>query len=181
MALSAHSAPWTLIQFRNHFSQSVGLLGRVISPSQGRYLNTGQHKHRINAYTHQTSMPWVGFESTIPVSQRMKTVYALDRAATVKGSLASSRPMLRSSCNLVTRNRTSVIDTLFRNPHYWSLIPNSCGTSLFLAFGRNNCCIFPLNKIRIKFSCTNFKRTQIKFNLPQQLKCGKTHGVQLKH
>jgi hypothetical protein len=41
----------TLIQFRNHFSQTVGLFGRVISPSQGRYLNTGQHKHRINAYT----------------------------------------------------------------------------------------------------------------------------------
>jgi hypothetical protein len=46
-----------LIQFRNNFSQAVGLLGRVISPSQGCYLNTGQHKHRMNAYTHQTSMP----------------------------------------------------------------------------------------------------------------------------
>jgi hypothetical protein len=33
------------------FTQTVGLLGRVISPSQGRYLYTGQHKHRINAYT----------------------------------------------------------------------------------------------------------------------------------
>jgi hypothetical protein len=33
------------------FPQTVGLLGRVISPSQGRYLHTGQHKHRINAYT----------------------------------------------------------------------------------------------------------------------------------
>jgi hypothetical protein len=27
-------------------SQAVGLLGRVISSSQGLYLNTGQHKHR---------------------------------------------------------------------------------------------------------------------------------------
>jgi hypothetical protein len=33
------------------YSQLVGPLGRVISPSQGRYLNTGQHKHRINTYT----------------------------------------------------------------------------------------------------------------------------------
>jgi hypothetical protein len=33
------------------FRHPVGLLGRVISPSQGRYLNTGQHKHRINAHT----------------------------------------------------------------------------------------------------------------------------------
>jgi hypothetical protein len=39
-------------QFSNNFSQSVGLLGRAISPSQGRYLNTGQHKHRINAHRH---------------------------------------------------------------------------------------------------------------------------------
>jgi hypothetical protein len=34
------------------YTQSVGLLGRVIEPSQGLYLNTGQHKHRINAHTH---------------------------------------------------------------------------------------------------------------------------------
>jgi hypothetical protein len=30
-------------------------------------------------------MPWVGFEPTIPVLQRAKTVHALDRAATVIG------------------------------------------------------------------------------------------------
>jgi hypothetical protein len=28
-------------------------------------------------------MPWVGLEPTIPVSERAKTVHALDRAATV--------------------------------------------------------------------------------------------------
>jgi hypothetical protein len=32
------------------YTHSVGLLGRGISPSQGRYLHTGQHKHRINAH-----------------------------------------------------------------------------------------------------------------------------------
>jgi hypothetical protein len=31
-------------------TQSVGLLGWGISPSQGRYLHTGRHKHRINAH-----------------------------------------------------------------------------------------------------------------------------------
>jgi hypothetical protein len=31
---------------------SAGFLGRVIGPSQGHYLKTGQHKHRINANTH---------------------------------------------------------------------------------------------------------------------------------
>jgi hypothetical protein len=54
-----------------------------ISSSQGLYLYTGQHKHRINTYIHQTSMSSVGFESTIPVSERGKKVYALDRSATV--------------------------------------------------------------------------------------------------
>jgi hypothetical protein len=34
----------------------------------------------------QTSMPWVGFEPTIPVFKRAKTVRALDRAATVIGT-----------------------------------------------------------------------------------------------
>jgi hypothetical protein len=42
MALPAHSGPWPLIQFRNHFSQKVGRRGRVISSSQSLYLNTGQ-------------------------------------------------------------------------------------------------------------------------------------------
>jgi hypothetical protein len=48
---SAHSGSRPLIQFRNHFSQTVGPLGRVISPSEGRYIRKGQHKHRINTYT----------------------------------------------------------------------------------------------------------------------------------
>jgi hypothetical protein len=85
MALPAHSGPRPLFQFRNHFSQAVGFLGEVISPSQGRYLNTRQHKHRINAYIHQTPMPWVGFEPKIPASERAKTFHALDREATVTG------------------------------------------------------------------------------------------------
>jgi hypothetical protein len=85
LALAAHSGPWPLVQFRNHFTQTVGLLGRVIRPSRGLYLNTGQHKHRINAYTHRTSMLWVGFEPTIPASERAKAVHTLDRAATVTG------------------------------------------------------------------------------------------------
>jgi hypothetical protein len=70
-----------------NISQTVGLLGRVISPSQRRYPNTGQHKHRINTYTHQTSMPWLGFKPTIPASERAKTVHALDGSAAVTGFL----------------------------------------------------------------------------------------------
>jgi hypothetical protein len=33
------------------FTKTVGLFGKGISPSQGRYLHTGQHKHRLNSYT----------------------------------------------------------------------------------------------------------------------------------
>jgi hypothetical protein len=84
MALPAHSGPWPLIQLCIHFSQTVTFLGRVISPSQGLYLNT-EHKHRIKACIHQTSVPWMGFKPTIPASKQAKTIYALDLAATVTG------------------------------------------------------------------------------------------------
>jgi hypothetical protein len=57
------------------FTQTVGLLARVISPSQGRYLCTRQHKHRINTYTHQTSMPWMEFEPTITASERQTVLW----------------------------------------------------------------------------------------------------------
>jgi hypothetical protein len=80
------------LEHRTHFSvswsslQTVGLLGRMISPSQVLYLNTRKHKHRINTYTYQTSMPCVGFEHTIPASERAKRVHALYYSATVTGS-----------------------------------------------------------------------------------------------
>jgi hypothetical protein len=66
------------------YIQSVGLLGRRISPSQGRYLHTEQHKHRINAHRHVSR---VGFEPTIPVIEQAKTVHALDLAGTVIGPM----------------------------------------------------------------------------------------------
>jgi hypothetical protein len=61
------SIPWS-------FTQSVGFLGRGMSPSQGRYLHT-QNKRT------QTSMPQAGFGPTIPVFEQAKTVHALARAA----------------------------------------------------------------------------------------------------
>jgi hypothetical protein len=78
--------PWPLIFSFMIILQTVGLLGRVISSSQGRYLNTGQHKHRINTY--QTSIPCVGSEPTIATSERAKTVHALDHSANVTGDKA---------------------------------------------------------------------------------------------
>jgi hypothetical protein len=49
MALQLSVEPWPLFSVSESYMQSVGLLRRGISPSQGRYLQTEQHKHRINA------------------------------------------------------------------------------------------------------------------------------------
>jgi hypothetical protein len=72
------SGPWMLFQF-SIYTQSVGFLGRAISLSQGLYLHSTTDTHIQRT---QTSMPWVGFESTIPAFERAKTVQALDLAAT---------------------------------------------------------------------------------------------------
>jgi hypothetical protein len=70
--LAAFSASWAPTQ---------SLLGWGISPSQGHYIHTGQHRHRINARRH----PYLKWNSNprSPVFERAKTVHALDRAATV--------------------------------------------------------------------------------------------------
>jgi hypothetical protein len=69
-----------LFSFEIILTQSVGPLGKRISPSQCHYMRTGQHK-QINARRHPCL--WVGFESTIPAFERAKTVHASDRLATV--------------------------------------------------------------------------------------------------
>jgi hypothetical protein len=43
--------PGLYFSFLIFFTQTLGLLGRGISPSQGRYLHTGKHKHSKNANT----------------------------------------------------------------------------------------------------------------------------------
>jgi hypothetical protein len=44
--------PGLFFSFVIFFTQTVGRLGRRNSPSQGRYLHTEQHKHRINVRRH---------------------------------------------------------------------------------------------------------------------------------
>jgi hypothetical protein len=79
--------PWPLLQFHDHFTDgrtpwtSVQL---VATPIPKHRTTQTQNKH-THTHTHQTSMPRVGFESTIPASERAKTVHALDRSATVTG------------------------------------------------------------------------------------------------
>jgi hypothetical protein len=86
---------------------SVGLIGRVNSPSQGRYLTQTQNTQK------QTSMPRVGYEPTIPAFERAKTVHALDLTATVIGltlnSVNSSAPSDISMSDL--RQQTLYLDS----------------------------------------------------------------------
>jgi hypothetical protein len=63
-------------------TQSVRRLGRGITPSQGHYLHTGQHKQNKRA---ETSMPRVEFEPTTPVFERAKAVHASEGVATLIG------------------------------------------------------------------------------------------------
>jgi hypothetical protein len=58
------------------YRQLVGLLGRGISPSHGRHL----YRKRRHIFA-----PRVGFEPMVPVFERVKTLRALDRTATMIG------------------------------------------------------------------------------------------------
>jgi hypothetical protein len=78
------------------FTQSVGLLGRGIRPSQGHYLHTEEHKHNKRT---QTSMPQVRFETRIPVFEQAKTAHALCGANTMIGH--------RGLCRFEFRTRKS--------------------------------------------------------------------------
>jgi hypothetical protein len=51
MALSAHSGPRPLFSSVIYFTQSVGLFGRGISPSNGRCRNTGQQIQNRRIHT----------------------------------------------------------------------------------------------------------------------------------
>jgi hypothetical protein len=63
-----------VLHILNSYTQSVELLGRGIRPSQGRFLYTGQHKHRMSAKRY----PCLQWDSN-----RVRTS---DRAVTVIGS-----------------------------------------------------------------------------------------------
>jgi hypothetical protein len=66
--------------------QLVGLLGRVISSSQGLYLYTNTEKRAHNTNTKHPCPEWA-VEPTVPVSTLAKTVHALDRSAAVTGTV----------------------------------------------------------------------------------------------
>jgi hypothetical protein len=63
-------------------SQSVGLLGRGISPSQGRYLHT-EKQERQNKHKHTDINASSGIQNHDLSVERAKNTHALNRAATV--------------------------------------------------------------------------------------------------
>jgi hypothetical protein len=73
-----------------------------------------QNKH-IHTHTHRTSMPYVGFEPTIPASERAKTFHALDRAATVTGTFYVGNEIENFLFELRNNIRGSELDNIKRD------------------------------------------------------------------
>jgi hypothetical protein len=132
MALPAHSGPLPLIQLRNHFSQTVGLLGGVISPSHGRYLYIGQHKHRKRIHTtniHALS----GIRTHDPSVRARKTVHALDCTATVTGS--QLRTALKDKTHMSVQTK---LDSFFKH----ALLRSKQAKLLSSTVSMNKCIVF---------------------------------------
>jgi hypothetical protein len=68
----------------------------------------------------ETSMPWAGFEPTIPALERIKTVHALDREATVIGT----------NLNILIQNGPLSMIAL-NNPSIIQRIKESLATNLY--------------------------------------------------
>jgi hypothetical protein len=89
--------------------QMVGLLRRVISSSQGLYLNIWQHEHRINTHTKYPCLVWDSNPRS-PASELAKTVHALDRSATVTGCLRSIKnPWLLARTRTIPTERLPLV------------------------------------------------------------------------
>jgi hypothetical protein len=86
MALQPFFGPWPLFQFINLYTGSLDKGSALRKATAYTQNNT----NRINAQ--QTLMSRMGFEPTIPVFERAKTLHAFDRAANSIGSY--SRVML---------------------------------------------------------------------------------------
>jgi hypothetical protein len=99
MALQPFVGPRPLLQFHNLFCTD----GRTPWTSDqlvARPLPTHRTTQTQNKRT-QTSMPWAELEPTIPAFERVKTVHASDRAATVIGLVIPSSPTFKTTGKLI--------------------------------------------------------------------------------
>jgi hypothetical protein len=84
MALQSSIGPWPLLQFRNLFytdGRAPWTSDNPVAMPLPKHRTTQTQNKRT-----QTSMPRVRLELTNPVFERVKTVYGLDRAATMIGN-----------------------------------------------------------------------------------------------
>jgi hypothetical protein len=79
LLLYSPCGPWRFYRILI-YTQWAKLNGREISQSQGLYIHTGKYKEVKRT---QIPMLRVGFEPTIPVSERVKTVHVVDLAGSV--------------------------------------------------------------------------------------------------
>jgi hypothetical protein len=86
MALQSFVGPWALFQFLDPLQNRQDSLDRGSALRKTSTIRKTQNKRT------QTSMHEVGFEPTIKMFERTKTVHALDRA--VIGHESSNRPTL---------------------------------------------------------------------------------------
>jgi Mn2+/Fe2+ NRAMP family transporter len=94
MALQPFVEPWPLSQFCNLFYKAIGLLGGVISPSQGRYLYAAQHKHKISPHTNIHALS--GIRTHDP------SVRASEESSCLRTRGYCDRLLYTSHCNLFT-------------------------------------------------------------------------------
>jgi hypothetical protein len=83
MALHPFVGPWPL--FFNFILYTVGRTPWTGNQPVARPLPIHRTTQTQNKHMLQTSIPWVGFEPTVPGFELAKMVHALDRAATVIG------------------------------------------------------------------------------------------------
>jgi hypothetical protein len=84
MSVQPFVGPWPLFQFRN--PKRVGRTPRTGDQPVARPLPTHRTAQTQNNCK-QTSMHWLGFETTSPMYEQAKIVQGLDRAATVIGQI----------------------------------------------------------------------------------------------
>jgi hypothetical protein len=82
--------PGLFFSFLILFTQTVGLPGRGISPSQGHYLHTGRHKHRINAYT--------DIHALIGIRTHDPSVWASEDSSCLRPHYQCDRSEFRTPC-----------------------------------------------------------------------------------
>jgi hypothetical protein len=99
-----YSSCWALASSsvsESFFTQTVGLFGEWSARRKAATYTQGNINTEKRTYKHPCL--WLGFEPTIPVFERAKTVHALDRTATVIGEYALHCIQIHDTCECVFR------------------------------------------------------------------------------